>query len=226
MERRKIGLQIRINDEQMEDEVNTGEETMNLVMQFGYVCLFSNVFPLASFFAWLANFMTYHSILQEFRIKRRSIPEVSLGIGIYTDLLEILSQSAVFLNVAICYFTSDNTINLLLGWSNKTLTPVQTLMIFVGVEHLIYALKVLIRIFSKDTEDRFLDAQRVNEIHIEKYDQMKSLLMDDSQKRAIEAEAERRLRAFKREIGYETASEKARKEEEEAARLAQEERDR
>lgn len=121
--RKKIEYQIRVNDAQMDADNDTGEETMALVMQFGYVCLFSNVFPMAAFFAYISNMLTMKSIMQEFQIKKRTMPEISLGIGIYASMLDLLSQAAVCINVALCYYNSEATSNLVIKeWSNNKLS--------------------------------------------------------------------------------------------------------
>ena len=74
LKRDKILCQVQVNDVMMESENNVDEELMNLTMQFGYVCLFSNIFPLAGFFAWFTNIGTILCIYQEFELARRTMP--------------------------------------------------------------------------------------------------------------------------------------------------------
>lgn len=176
--RKKIEYQIRVNDAQMDPETDTGEETSALVMQFGYVCLFSNVFPMAAFFAYVSNLLTMSSLMQEFRIKKRTMPEISLGIGIYADQLDLLSQAAVCINVAICYFTSDSTHTLLVkDWSNNKLSALHYLMVFVAIEHALYIAKMFIRVAAQGETDKYLERQRINELHIASYDRQKVIKM-------------------------------------------------
>lgn len=44
----KIGHQVALNDQLMENEGNISEDYMEIIMQFGYITLFSTVFPLAA----------------------------------------------------------------------------------------------------------------------------------------------------------------------------------
>lgn len=181
--RKKIEYQIRVNDAQMDAEGDTGEETMALVMQFGYVCLFSNVFPMAPFFAYLSNLLTMRSLMHEFRIKKRTMPEISLGIGIYADQLDLLSQAAVCINVSLCYFTSDSTKKLLIeDWSNNKLTALQYLMVFIGIEHALYIAKMGIRMLSQGDTNKYLNKQRINELHIASYERQKVMKLREIQR--------------------------------------------
>ena len=45
-----IKHQLLYNDELVEQEKNVADEYMDFVMQFGYIVMFSSVFPLAGFF--------------------------------------------------------------------------------------------------------------------------------------------------------------------------------
>ena len=51
----KIRQQVLVNNELAECDTDIAGELMELVMQFGYVCLFSPVFPMAGFVCLVAN---------------------------------------------------------------------------------------------------------------------------------------------------------------------------
>ena len=57
-----IKNQVLVNEELMEDDTDIAGELMEIVMQFGYICLFSPVFPLAGFVCYVANSLTLVSI--------------------------------------------------------------------------------------------------------------------------------------------------------------------
>ena len=76
-----IKHQLLYNDLLDTDEKNVADEYMDFVMQFGYIVMFSSVFPLAGFFCLLSNQLLMASLLNEFRYKRRNFPEISVGIG-------------------------------------------------------------------------------------------------------------------------------------------------
>jgi len=64
---------------------------MDFVMQFGYIVMFSSVFPLAAFFCFMFNGLVLISVLNEFKHKRRIMPEISVGIGRFLTMIEFLS---------------------------------------------------------------------------------------------------------------------------------------
>jgi hypothetical protein len=68
--------------------------------------MFSSVFPLASFAVILSNFISFLSIKNDFRFKRRLVPDVSFGIGEFSYYLDMLSHASIIINCAIIYFTS------------------------------------------------------------------------------------------------------------------------
>jgi hypothetical protein len=94
------------NNNLVDAEKSVSEEYMDFVMQFGYIVMFSSVFPLAGFFCWAFNYVKMLSLLNEFQYKRRIMPEISVGIGMFMNFLELLSKVSTVINCAICYFTS------------------------------------------------------------------------------------------------------------------------
>ena len=69
-QRLKIEYQIKFNDILQEDEEGSITESQNdIVMQFGYITLFSTVFPLASLICLVCNMITMKSIMSEFKYK-------------------------------------------------------------------------------------------------------------------------------------------------------------
>ena len=47
------------------------------------------------------------SIMNEFKFKKRSLPEISIGIGQFLYMIEFISFSTVIVNSAIAIYTSD-----------------------------------------------------------------------------------------------------------------------
>jgi hypothetical protein len=78
----KIEYQIMFNKNLMECEENSTAEAFNdLIIQFGYISLFSVAFPPAALFCYACNMITMKSIMSEFKYKQRQLPEISIGIG-------------------------------------------------------------------------------------------------------------------------------------------------
>lgn len=74
----------------MKDDQEISHNYMDLVMQFGYVSLFSTVFPLTPVFVLAFNQVTLKAINLEFEFEKRCIPEVSIGIGKCLDMIDLI----------------------------------------------------------------------------------------------------------------------------------------
>jgi hypothetical protein len=77
-----------------------------LVIQYGYVVLFSVVFPLGAFMSLISNHIKFKSQVKNLKYFRRFKAEVSNGIGSWMTCLDQLSQISVYLNCMTLYFTS------------------------------------------------------------------------------------------------------------------------
>lgn len=90
-----------------EGEINgTVEEYSELMVQFGFVSLFSMAFPLVPLLAFLNNIIEMkidkHKVMY---MTRRPIPVVAKSNGIFTYLFAIISFLAIFTNLGIMSFT-------------------------------------------------------------------------------------------------------------------------
>ena len=137
-------------------------------MQFGYVVLFSTVFPLAAAVCWFANMFNLLSMRMELDLTRRSIPGVSIGIGVYLDMLEFLSIVSVAINIGIAYFTSHDTREYFANASGFNQDPmINFAFLVIGVEHALYFAKLFLRdLLNSDFGDGDQDdaAQRINNL--------------------------------------------------------------
>lgn len=79
---------------------------MNFIMQFGYVSLFSTVFPLGAAVCLLSNAILLKAVKNDFEYVKRFMPEISMGIGQFMYMLDLISYASVIINSAIIYFTS------------------------------------------------------------------------------------------------------------------------
>jgi hypothetical protein len=183
---------VSCNSYEYAQEFDVQDEMMGLVMQFGYIVFFSTVFPLAAFACFVANTLNLMSLKQEQGLKKRSVPSVGIGIGIYLDMLEFLSNTAIAVNIAIAYFTSHDTrgyfydlafagLDYFSGSTRRlqdgAATPtgasgtgtdeeVRKALVFafivVGVEHFLYVAKAALRELLQE-DQRATDAkQRIN----------------------------------------------------------------
>lgn len=102
----KVESQVQFNYVMEPNDLDIVAEYMDITMQFAMVALFANVLPVASLLCVLVNFLKLQAIKQEFRYKRRSVPELSFGIGQFLGILDFVSYLAVLINVLISYLAS------------------------------------------------------------------------------------------------------------------------
>jgi len=79
---------------------------MELVCQYGYICLFSAIFPLAAVFSLISNSFQIHGQIANLGKSRRFKAEVANGIGEWLYFIDLLAQFSIIMNCAIIYFTS------------------------------------------------------------------------------------------------------------------------
>jgi hypothetical protein len=80
---------------------------MELVVQFGFITLFSVVFPLAPILSLFANIIQMDTQKQNMIYSRRFKAEVANGIGPWLEILVIITKIAVIVNMASIFFTSS-----------------------------------------------------------------------------------------------------------------------
>jgi hypothetical protein len=175
----------------MDNDTDISVEQMNYVMQFGYIALFGTTFPIAAFVCLCCNFLLIKAVKNNFEYSKRIFPEISLGIGQFMTMLDILSFASVIINCGLIFFSS-NTYRKLGVYSPKDdqvicfdagglfcansgtyFKPFKTLGAFftfiVVVEHIILIVKVWVRKILVSSKK--YDAQsRVNDIMRETFD--------------------------------------------------------
>ena len=141
----------------MDEKPEMLEYYLELVVQFGYIVLFSEVFPLAAFLSLLSNGIQIRSQIHNLKYVRRFGAEVSNGIGSWMTCLQTLSQISIYLNCATVFFTSqvyyklfvegdDEISAITVGWDST-----KFLLMVVIVEHTLLILKILIEQSVEDT---------------------------------------------------------------------------
>lgn len=139
-----------------------------LVKQFGYIVLFSAIFPLASLMSYISNGIQIKSQITNLQYQRRFKAEVSNGIGSWLGRLESLSQVAIIINCAMCYFTSHVYQGLFVAFEERmknaddikpiTANPngwalLDFFLFVVAAEHLLLLLKLLIENLIDDVPE-------------------------------------------------------------------------
>jgi len=89
--------------------------------------------------------MTFYSFLNKFYYQKRSIPELSDGIGAFLPILTLISQSSIVINVLLIVFTQKKPYKYIIGEDKSNISKI---LLFYGIaviiEHSIILLKVLL----------------------------------------------------------------------------------
>ena len=102
-----VEQQVLLNREMMDNDTNISTEQMNYVMQFGYIVLFGTTFPIAAFICLLCNYFLVDGVRNNFSYAKRIFPEISLGIGQFMTMLDILTFASVIINCGLIFFSSN-----------------------------------------------------------------------------------------------------------------------
>jgi hypothetical protein len=104
-----------------------------LVIQYGYTVLFVAAFPLAPTIAFVSSFIQIRidgwKLCQAFR---RPQPKTAEDIGVWEDVLQILSSLAVIYNLGLVFLTGGYLQNY--SWYARW-------VIFIGAEHVAFMVK-------------------------------------------------------------------------------------
>ncbi|XP_058412007.1 anoctamin-10 isoform X2 [Diceros bicornis minor] len=125
-------------EKQMGTYLGTFDDYLELFLQFGYVSLFSCVYPLAAAFAVLNNFTEVNSdALKMCRVFKRPFSEPSASIGVWQLAFETMSVISVVTNCALIGMSPQ--VNALFPESK-----VDLILIVVAAEHALLALKFIL----------------------------------------------------------------------------------
>ncbi|XP_012326137.1 anoctamin-10 isoform X1 [Aotus nancymaae] len=127
-----------ILEKEMGTYLGTFDDYLELFLQFGYVSLFSCVYPLAAAFAVLNNFTEVNSdALKMCRVFKRPFSEPSASIGVWQLAFETMSVISVVTNCALIGMSPQ--VNAIFPESKADL-----ILIVVAVEHSLLALKFIL----------------------------------------------------------------------------------
>ncbi|KAM9681194.1 anoctamin-10 isoform 1-T1 [Dama dama] len=125
-------------EKEMGTYLGTFDDYLELFLQFGYVSLFSCVYPLAAAFAVLNNLTEVNSdALKMCRVFKRPFSEPSASIGVWQLAFETMSVISVVTNCALIGMSPQ--VNALFPESKTDL-----ILIVVAVEHMLLALKFIL----------------------------------------------------------------------------------
>ncbi|XP_072377103.1 anoctamin-10 isoform X1 [Diabrotica undecimpunctata] len=138
---------IKLADEEAEMEPYEGtyDDYLELFTQFGYVFLFSSVYPLAALWAYLNNLIEIRADAFKFcKVFQRPVCRRVKDIGAWQRSFEILSALSILTNCGLLYLSQP------LRQSIPTFSDVQWLLLFVVLEHLMLGIRFLLHIAISD----------------------------------------------------------------------------
>ncbi|XP_030742800.2 anoctamin-10 isoform X1 [Echinops telfairi] len=125
-------------EKEMVTYLGTFDDYLELFLQFGYVSLFSCVYPLAAAFAVLNNFTEVNSdALKMCRVFKRPFSEPSASIGVWQLAFETMSVISVVTNCALIGMSPQ--VNSVFPDSK-----VDLILIVIAIEHALLALKFVL----------------------------------------------------------------------------------
>uniref|UniRef100_A0A6I8PJB3 Anoctamin n=1 Tax=Ornithorhynchus anatinus TaxID=9258 RepID=A0A6I8PJB3_ORNAN len=133
-----------ISEKEMGTYLGTFDDYLELFLQFGYVSLFSCVYPLAAVFAVLNNITEiYSDALKMCRVYKRPFSEPSASIGVWQLAFETMSVISVVTNCALIGMSPQ--VHAVFPESKTDL-----ILIVVAVEHALLALKFVLAFVIPD----------------------------------------------------------------------------
>jgi len=118
---------------------------LEMFIQFGYVFLFSSVFPLAAFWAVFNNVLEIRAdAFKLCKAFQRPVGKQAKNIGAWQVAFELMGAIAVMTNCALLGMSSD------LKSHFSKLSAVEWTLLFVAVEHIILFVKVILAYLIPD----------------------------------------------------------------------------
>lgn len=129
----------------MEEYEGTYDDYLELFIQFGYVFLFSSVYPMAGFWAVLNNLLEIRAdAFKLCKIYQRPMSRRVKDIGAWQRSFEIMGALSIFTNCGMLYLSPQ------MRRRGLWMSDVEWLLTFVVLEHLLLGLRFLIHITISD----------------------------------------------------------------------------
>ncbi|XP_028392875.1 anoctamin-10-like [Dendronephthya gigantea] len=119
---------------------------LELFLQFGYVFLFSSVYPMAAFWALFNNvFELRTDAFKICKISQRVFAQPSQGIGAWQTAFEVMGILAVMTNCALLAMSPS-----IQQWLPSDFSTLNTIFVFVAIEHILLGIKLVIAVLIPD----------------------------------------------------------------------------
>lgn len=129
----------------MEDYQDTFDDYLELYIQFGYVFLFSSVYPIAALWAFLNNILEIRADAYKLcKLFRRPLARKVKDIGAWQRSFEVLGGLSILTNCGVLYLSPDIRKRL------PHLSDVELLVMFMCLEQILLGVRYLIHIVISD----------------------------------------------------------------------------
>ncbi|KAJ5077262.1 ngep-related [Anaeramoeba ignava] len=143
----------------------TIDDYSEMMIQFGYISLFSISFPAASILALLNNIIEIRTDSFKLKNMKRPEPRPANGIGSWIIILEILSFLIILSNIALVAVSSTEQLDY---YFSDGISDTERLWFLIAVEHILIVLKLLLRVVIPDTSQAVDDAIAKDKYEAEK----------------------------------------------------------
>jgi hypothetical protein len=157
---------------------NTPEDSLTFhymepIIQFGFILMFSNSFPLAALFSFITNYIEIRNKIDgQTNFNKRDRCQGASGVGNWLNLMELLSQIGIPINCAIMFFCGQNSVknskfpaeedmHSSLREYFKKLDPdrwtlLHIALLVVVIEHILFVIKSILKNWLPDKSDDVL----------------------------------------------------------------------
>ncbi|XP_044267516.1 anoctamin-10 isoform X1 [Tribolium madens] len=130
---------------EMEDYEGTYDDYLELFIQFGYIFLFSPVYPIAAFWALFNNILEIRAdAFKLCKIYQRPMSRRVKDIGAWQRCFEIIGAMSIMTNCGLLCLTPE------LKRSAPEVGPVEWVLFFVFLEHVLLGIRYLLHITISD----------------------------------------------------------------------------
>lgn len=167
---------------------------MEIVCQYGFIVLFSAIFPPAALMSSISNWVQIKNQVNNMGRIRRFKAEVSDGIGNWLQCIQILSQLSIIVNCAVVYFTSHYYKKMFVASEQVSEVPYiaprddwgfkDFLILVLAVEHGMILIKILVEQLIDDTPFHIAQGLRERDALQANYSMQRSIkagLLDDAE---------------------------------------------
>ncbi|KAG9299480.1 hypothetical protein G9A89_009433 [Geosiphon pyriformis] len=133
------------------DEVHS--EYQEMVVQYGFISLFTAAFPLAPFFAWINNISEIRmDALKFIQSLQRPVGYQAQDLGMWEQILNFISLLAVITNATIIAFHSNWMRDVFMDYvgDNEEKLLAARLGFIIAFEHFVFLIKILFAYFIPD----------------------------------------------------------------------------